>query len=209
MADVNICITGFQVASNCELDLALKKMNAVTRNCKDENEISQLLQDKSRDWFFLLDDFQGPLFDMLKLKRQRIIGPPIVLSCADSNQSLPNCIRPLYCTLLQGTILCFTGFKEKDAIAKLVNMVHFMGASIRKEMTARVTHLIANTVQGEKYRVSKYLPTTSLYYFGYDCVVMAENQMLMIDNELLAIVIHALLTNLILEFLTVDENRQQ
>ena len=35
-----------------------------------------------------------------------------------------------------------------------------MGASIRKEMTARVTHLIANTVQGEKYRVSKFL----LYY---------------------------------------------
>lgn len=32
-----------------------------------------------------------------------------------------------------------------------------MGASIRKEMTARVTHLIANTVQGEKYRVSEHL----------------------------------------------------
>lgn len=31
-------------------------------------------------------------------------------------------------------------------------MVHHMGGSIRKEMSAKVTHLIANVIGGDKYQ---------------------------------------------------------
>lgn len=35
---------------------------------------------------------------------------------------------------------------------RLVPLVHHMGGSIRKDMTARVTHLIANVSGGDKYQ---------------------------------------------------------
>lgn len=34
----------------------------------------------------------------------------------------------------------------------MINMIHNMGGSIRKEMGAKVTHLIANCCGGDKYR---------------------------------------------------------
>lgn len=36
---------------------------------------------------------------------------------------------------------------------KLVNLVHHMGGTIRKDFSAKVTHLIAHSTHGEKYRV--------------------------------------------------------
>lgn len=35
----------------------------------------------------------------------------------------------------------------------LVNLVHHMGGTIRKDFSAKVTHLIAHSTHGEKYRV--------------------------------------------------------
>lgn len=35
---------------------------------------------------------------------------------------------------------------------RLVPLVHHMGGSIRKDMTAKVTHLIANITSGDKYQ---------------------------------------------------------
>ena len=35
---------------------------------------------------------------------------------------------------------------------KLINMIHSMGGSIRKEMSGKVTHLIASCCGGEKYK---------------------------------------------------------
>ena len=36
----------------------------------------------------------------------------------------------------------------------LVDLVHHMGGSVRRDMTPKVTHLIANCTGGEKYKVS-------------------------------------------------------
>lgn len=38
---------------------------------------------------------------------------------------------------------------------KLVTLVHHMGGVIRKECNSKVTHLVANCTQGEKFRVCK------------------------------------------------------
>ncbi len=38
--------------------------------------------------------------------------------------------------------------------ARLADLVHHMGGSIRKDFSSRVTHLVSNTVGGEKYRVA-------------------------------------------------------
>lgn len=39
----------------------------------------------------------------------------------------------------------------------LVNLVHHMGGTIRKDFSTKVTHLIAYATHGEKYRVCAFL----------------------------------------------------
>lgn len=38
---------------------------------------------------------------------------------------------------------------------RLVTLVHHMGGVIRKDFNSKVTHLVANCTQGEKFRVCK------------------------------------------------------
>ena len=37
----------------------------------------------------------------------------------------------------------------------LAELIHRMGGSIRKDISSKVTHLVADSTNGEKYRVSK------------------------------------------------------
>ena len=102
---------------------------------------------------FLCEPFEGEDFDYLWKEDHRIIGPPVVFSCAEEQQPLPCSSRPLYCTTMSNIVVCFTGFKEKSKLSKLCALVHFMGGSVRRDFNARVTHLVANSVHGDKYRV--------------------------------------------------------
>jgi hypothetical protein len=102
---------------------------------------------------FLCEPFEGEHFDYLWKEDHRIVGSPVVLSCAEERQPLPCSSRPLYCTVMSNIVVCFTGFKEKSKLSKLCALVHFMGGSVRRDFNGRVTHLVANSVRGDKYRV--------------------------------------------------------
>ena len=113
----------------------------------------------------------------------RVVGPPCVFSCHLQRQPLPASVRPTYSCTMEGTVLCFTGFKDKDLLVSALslslshththihththtlitspllsqhsvcNKAHLMGASIRKDMTSSVTHVVAHSVSGSKYKV--------------------------------------------------------
>ena len=54
-----------------------------------------------------------------------------------------------------GVALCFTGFATKrDSVSQLADLVHFMGGSVRKDISGKITHVVANLAQGQKYKVS-------------------------------------------------------
>ncbi|KAG2462944.1 ECT2 protein, partial [Polypterus senegalus] len=71
---------------------------------------------------FVMEDFHCPEFTCLYKNDNRIIGPPIVLQCA---------------------------MREE---VKLVNLVHHMGGTIRRDFSSKVTHLISYSTHGEKFR---------------------------------------------------------
>eukprot|EP00076_Gallus_gallus_P043997 XP_025009535.1 protein ECT2 isoform X5 [Gallus gallus] len=56
-------------------------------------------------------------------------------------------------------VLCFTGFRKKDELVKLVTLVHHMGGIIRKDFNSKVTHLVANSTHGDKFRIAVSLGT--------------------------------------------------
>ncbi|KAL1265602.1 hypothetical protein QQF64_003629 [Cirrhinus molitorella] len=112
---------------------------------------------------FVLKDFQAPEYSFLYKNDNRILGPPAVMHCASKGEPLPFSSRPLYCMTMLNLSLCFTGFRKKDEVVTLVNLVHHMGGTIRKDFdSAKVTHLIARSTHGEKYRLAVCMGTPIL-----------------------------------------------
>ncbi|KAF3835672.1 hypothetical protein F7725_028230 [Dissostichus mawsoni] len=102
---------------------------------------------------FVLTDFDSPDYSYLYKRDNRIVGPPVVLRCAAKGEPLQFSCRPLYSATMLNLSLCFTGFRNKEEMKNLVNLVHHMGGTIRKDFSTKVTHLIAYYTHGEKYRV--------------------------------------------------------
>ncbi|NWX35763.1 ECT2 protein, partial [Notiomystis cincta] len=103
---------------------------------------------------FVVSDFQAPAFSSLCKADCRVIGPPVVLHCAQKGEPLPFSCRPLYCASMLNLVLCFTGFRKKDELVKLVTLVHHMGGIIRRDFSSKVTHLVANSTHGDKFRIA-------------------------------------------------------
>uniref|UniRef100_A0ABM5G3S4 Protein ECT2 isoform X2 n=1 Tax=Pogona vitticeps TaxID=103695 RepID=A0ABM5G3S4_9SAUR len=108
---------------------------------------------------FVTTDFQDSIFNHLCKGDCRVLGPPIVLQCARKGEPLPFSCRPLYCTSMLNLVLCFTGFRKKEELVKMVTLVHHMGGIIRRDFSSKVTHLVANSTQGDKFRVAVSLGT--------------------------------------------------
>ncbi|KAB1283392.1 Protein ECT2 [Camelus dromedarius] len=78
---------------------------------------------------FIVMDFEDSVFNELYKTDCRVIGPPVVLNCAQKGE------------------------------VRLVTLVHHMGGVIRKDFNSKVTHLVANCTQGEKFRIAVSLGT--------------------------------------------------
>nr|XP_029542110.1 protein ECT2-like isoform X1 [Oncorhynchus nerka]XP_029542111.1 protein ECT2-like isoform X1 [Oncorhynchus nerka] len=111
---------------------------------------------------FVLKDFSSPDYIYLYKHDNRIVGPPVVLHCARREEPLPFSSRPLYSTTMLNLSLCFTGFRNKEEVKNLVNLVHHMGGTIRKDFSTKVTHLIAYSTHGEKYKLAVCMGTPIL-----------------------------------------------
>ncbi|KAI1235986.1 hypothetical protein IHE44_0002079 [Lamprotornis superbus] len=73
---------------------------------------------------FVVSDFQAPIFSNLCKADCRVIGPPVVLHCAQKGE------------------------------VKLVTLVHHMGGITRRDFSSKVTHLVANSTHGDKFRIA-------------------------------------------------------
>nr|XP_057929387.1 protein ECT2 isoform X2 [Doryrhamphus excisus] len=111
---------------------------------------------------FVLADFDCPDYTDLYKRDNRIVGPPVVLRCALKDEPIPFSCRPLYSTTMLNLSLCFTGFRNKEEMKNLVGLVHHMGGIIRKDFSTKVTHLVAHSTHGEKYRLAVCMGTPIL-----------------------------------------------
>ncbi|XP_026852745.2 protein ECT2 isoform X1 [Electrophorus electricus] len=111
---------------------------------------------------FVLKDFQSPDYSYLYRSESRVVGPPVLLRCAALAEPIPFSSRPLYSATMLNLSLCFTGFRKKEEVVNLVNLVHHMGGIIRKDFSTKVTHLVAQSTHGEKYRLAVCMGTPIL-----------------------------------------------
>lgn len=148
LENARICLVGAVVDDN-ETVKAAKKFNVPVLTSETGAEF---VEDCSWTTYFILDNFEGPMFDAIRKSKHRIYGPPALQQIAASNEELPYVNKPIYNFAMKGVITCFTGIRKKDELTRLVNLIHSMGGSIRKELNSRVTHLICNSSSGEKYQ---------------------------------------------------------
>lgn len=153
--ETRMCIVG-SLQNDKNLIEAAQSFN-VPIVCSDDG--SEYMDDDTFDTGYVLTEFDGDVYNKLRKAEMRIWGPTAILQLVQKEQSLPFNVRPLYCTAMQNLIICFTGFRKKEELSMLVNLVHHMGGSIRKEISAKVTHLVAKSSNNEKYKYAVTLGT--------------------------------------------------
>lgn len=100
----------------------------------------ELVDDRSWMTYFVVSEFEGPVFDSLhksslvqkhKYDRNstkikifssftfRILGPPAFIASAESHEGLPSHNRPVYNYSMKGVVTAFTGIRKRDELVRL------------------------------------------------------------------------------------------
>uniref|UniRef100_A0AAY4E8I2 Protein ECT2 n=1 Tax=Denticeps clupeoides TaxID=299321 RepID=A0AAY4E8I2_9TELE len=109
--------------------------------CIKTNDVRQFDGENAEfESVFVLSNFKSPDYDFLYQNDKRILGPPVVLHCAAREEPLPFSSRPLYSTTMLNVSL---------------SLIHILDSQM-------ITHLIAHSTHGEKYRLAVCMGTPIL-----------------------------------------------
>ncbi|XP_034239333.1 protein ECT2-like isoform X1 [Thrips palmi] len=145
-APARICLVGATLAEDPAV------LNAVqTLGLPVISETPQTLIEDNICTLLIVEDMENPISPTHN-PLLRVIGRTALIEIVEKGGSLPTNSRPLFNHAMAGLVVCFTGFRKREHLMKLVRLVQYMGGSIRKEMSASVTHLIAQGVGGKKYQ---------------------------------------------------------
>jgi hypothetical protein len=101
---------------------------------------------------FVLDTFDGPVFERLQALRKHILGAAAVRDLAARGEPLLVKLSPVFCLTLQGCYIVLSGYRRKADLERLVRIVNWCGGSLRKDVGTKMTQLVAANSTGEKYQ---------------------------------------------------------
>ncbi|XP_063843442.1 protein ECT2-like isoform X4 [Scylla paramamosain] len=145
--DPRICLVG-SLADDAETVEAAKKFNVPVVTSETGEEY---VSDSAFCTYFVLSDFESPVFEELDKAGVRLLGKPALIELS-GNGVLTYTRRPVFCHVMKDAILVFTGFRKKNEVCRLLKLVHYMGGSVKNEIIDTVTHLLAYSSTGEKYQ---------------------------------------------------------
>lgn len=106
-----------------------------------------------RGTVFVLEHFEGPLFDQLR-RRFLVLSPVVLVQCAERNIPFPDKGRPVYNLSMDGVVVVFAAFKSRTELCDLLLLCHYMGASVRDKFGhGDVTHCVAGSTNSPKYEL--------------------------------------------------------
>nr|CAH7740851.1 unnamed protein product [Callosobruchus chinensis] len=146
--NTRLCLVG-KLADDSALRTVAESYGVPVVTSKDGQEYTH---DDTCSTIFVLENFEGNVFEKLHKSRKRLLGTTALQQLVKKKEKLPLNTRPLFNLAMTGVVVCFTGFRNKEELTKLVPLIHHMGGSIRKDMSTKVTHLIANVCGGDKYQ---------------------------------------------------------
>lgn len=80
-------------------------------------------QDDSFSTVFILESFEGDVYNYLYKQKQSLLGPLALQQLAKKNEPLPDNTRPLFNLAMTGVVVCFTGFRNKSDLVSLSSLL--------------------------------------------------------------------------------------
>lgn len=99
---------------------------------------------------FILEEFDGKVFDDLQTTPALIVGPRCLLVCLLDCAKIPLYTSPVYITAMRDLYICCSGFEvaQKD---KMKTLISYMGGYYMKELNIECNYLISSTIKSTKY----------------------------------------------------------
>ncbi len=105
---------------------------------------------------FIIEDFEAEnvseVFSALRKSKATVVGPTAVRELVLRKEAIIGCERPLFCHSMAGLGICFNRVKSREKVYSAFKLIQYMGGSVIKDINTRVTHLVADTCLGPKYR---------------------------------------------------------
>ncbi|XP_023248158.1 DNA topoisomerase 2-binding protein 1 [Copidosoma floridanum] len=113
-----------------------------------ENDCLKLKPDRKD--VFVMQLFEGEIFEKLQETKCTIVGPPCLWSCFLSGEPIPDGSAPVFNTAMRNITVSASGFSVpvKNEIRK---KVEYMGGIFTKQLRSSVTHLVTDIVMSAKY----------------------------------------------------------
>lgn len=154
-------------------------------NISDTDEVKKLIADSANvdQSIYVCMPFEGKIFDKLKAKGYRIIGPQCVVSCLLLEMPVPKRTFPVCNISMLNTVICCSSMKKEER-SNIQQLVITMGGEVSGDFTLAVTHLVAKEVGSKKYEVacSNNIPTVTPSWIHtaweksqYDHFIATEN----------------------------------
>lgn len=85
---------------------------------------------------YLIEEFEGPVFERLHAQRRTVIGPTLVHQLAVRGLRPQPCERPLFNLSMEGVGVCFNHIskKFKSDIKRYFSWIQSMGGSVLRDI---------------------------------------------------------------------------
>ncbi|XP_037075712.1 protein ECT2-like isoform X2 [Pollicipes pollicipes] len=148
LASLRLCITEPTFFEDPRVIRAAESLNLPISS----KSVEECLADSEFETIFLVKEFDGELFTHLVDSDGIVLGRPALLDIVARGIPMPNLSRPLFSAAMKDVTMCFTGFRMRQQLKRLVDLVHHLGGSVRREVGPNITHVVANACSGDKYR---------------------------------------------------------
>ncbi|KAL8604271.1 hypothetical protein ACOMHN_023641 [Nucella lapillus] len=106
-----------------------------------------------RNIAYVMEPFEGPAFEHLKLLGCRLFGPQCILASLNFKMELPQKKCPIYSVCMKGVTISCTSM-DKQTRDQVHSLVELMAGGANRNLTDDVTHLVAGEVGSQKYLVA-------------------------------------------------------
>ncbi|XP_043474546.1 DNA topoisomerase 2-binding protein 1-A isoform X2 [Leptopilina heterotoma] len=123
---------------------------------------------------FIMEEFEGKLFESLKVSKCSIVGPRCLLCCLMNNEAIPEGSNPVFVTAMRNVIVCASGFsaERKNYIQQ---KVEFMGGVYSRQLLGSVTHLVTDRIMSQKYESAVKIETVKIMTIDWINAIWKEN----------------------------------
>lgn len=138
------------------------KSNKVNKKWTNFNELTTF--ESFDNHLFVINSFDGQIFEYLLERNARIISPLVILYSYSSDSqmrfdSIPLKSYPIMSQCMRHLKVSITNFNEEKR-RDLINKIKQMLAHFSKDLTSDVTHLVSDSVVTQKYKVASSIGKT-------------------------------------------------